>query len=70
MFEWIPVSERLPEPKVPVLAYGRSKKIVCVSYDDVMEDWDIVGTRCSCFTKRYVTHWMPLPEPPKEATNV
>ena len=64
--QWIPVSERLPEPNVPVLAYVRSKKIVCVSYDDVMEYGDFVGTRCGCFTKGYVTHWMPLPEPIKE----
>ena len=56
--KWIPVTERLPEKEKRVVAYkGYSflAKIVGNQWFDV--EWN-------CY--RYgVTHWMPLPEPPK-----
>ena len=51
--EWIPVSERLPEVNVPVLVYDGK-------YVDGREFYDL-----SYVSKYGVTHWMPLPEPPK-----
>lgn len=56
---WIPVEERLPEDDVEVLtrrATGMSVESRCGFgwvYDEYNGRWE-------------VTHWMPLPQPPKE----
>ena len=54
---WIPVEERLPDIGIEVLVYSEDDG-VCVDYygGDSFGYYD-------------VTHWMPLPEPPKEAIN-
>jgi hypothetical protein len=72
MSEWIPVTERLPEDGVPVLAcyigYNsgllRTDLLAC-RHEDVWCYWH--GEPCS-YNKCNViiTHWMPLQEPPKE----
>ena len=69
MPKWIPVSERLPEAYNLVLALCRSGKIFVGEYVDLgwRTLWRIKTARDS--TKeitQIVTHWMPLPEPPKE----
>lgn len=69
---WISVEDAFPENKQSVLCYG------CYSYDN--EDWNVypsiyqanylsigyweVVNEMSCIME--VTHWMPLPKPPKE----
>ena len=53
--KWIPVTERLPERNTWVLAYCKYKDHV-VDYVDINGLWSYGN----------VTHWMPLPEPPKE----
>lgn len=66
---WIPVSERLPEVGTGNVLVARSYK--GKTYVDVGEF--INGTAC-CWEDEYAinprehitTHWMPLPEPPKE----
>lgn len=57
--EWISVKDRLPERMQPVIVCREDKKVE-QGYKDVGDWWKVYGTR----TKR-VTHWMPLPEPPK-----
>ena len=66
--KWIPVTERLPEEKQLVLAVCKSGKIFVGDYWDCYGTiiWRIRTARDS--TKnitQIVTHWMPLPEPPK-----
>lgn len=63
---WIPVTERLPENDNEVLtASGQTVQILFYDHDDA--DWYTVDSDISVhlFCDN-VTHWMPLPEPPKE----
>ena len=62
---WIPVTERLPEVRVWVLCYCRANSFDVFRMTDEGH-WQY-GNR-SIYMKGYVTHWMPLPEPPKEET--
>lgn len=73
---WIPVTERLPEIGEIVLAYVddlcliiRAKIVDAKDYHGERRiDWARVDPDpffLSCYT---ITHWMPLPEPPKEET--
>lgn len=73
--KWISVEERLPEDDVDVLVYIASKKenvdsvTAITHYTHSMYGYNIEGwcsPRQYCFWDREVTHWMPLPEPPKE----
>jgi hypothetical protein len=72
---WIPVTERLPESKEKVLVYGGRTEIWFNGTKQPMPSihtgylrglgegwfsWDHHDYICD------VTHWMPLPEPPKE----
>lgn len=63
--KWISVNERLPEPMEWVLCACRAKIIEVLRYDHIMDDWDTTMPN-RCFMKGFVTHWMPLPEPPEE----
>ena len=66
--QWISVKDRLPEEKQLVLAVCKSGKIFVGYYWNCHGTiiWAIKTARDS--TKnitQIVTHWMPLPEPPK-----
>lgn len=71
---WVSVTERLPKTRESILGKKSSEVIVAFRFDDgiqgtgtahtlngewVFEDHIIVVART-------ITHWMPLPEPPKE----
>ena len=53
--KWIPVTERLPREQETVLTWGKQGVILL--------DWRHDNKWC-CFGD--VTHWMPLPQPPKD----
>ena len=59
--KWIPVTERLPEKSDEYLVY-------CGEYDGVcVLNYEILETKSKWRSRwKEVTHWMPLPEPPKE----
>lgn len=67
---WIPVTERLPEKKKYVLVRYKNNDMAVACWFDGDEDilfWRAMideGWRADCDTEP--THWMPLPEPPKE----
>lgn len=67
--EWISVNDRLPEDNQEVIA------VVCAFYGGLKKRTEVVATH---YTEKngfdffmirqdsyLVTHWMPLPEPPK-----
>lgn len=60
MDKWISAKDRLPEEDVRVLVYLKSTR----SYTKIDTDrlLDGIWVRWG----KDVTHWMPLPEPPKE----
>lgn len=64
MSEWIDVNHKLPHYGTDCICYikDRHSVILCKFY----KDFTLV--RCSIadgFSDHGVTHWMPLPEPPK-----
>ena len=77
---WISVKDKLPEPEqdVLVIAHGWSDRLLYIGSYQRMEaetswltgvtskasDWSLWGW--SYLREPEVTHWMPLPEPPKE----
>ena len=57
--KWIPVTERLPETYgTRLVTTARGSVMVCCYYPQA-KNWN---------TRATVTHWMPLPTPPKEET--
>ncbi len=59
--EWISVKDRLPEIGEPVIIYyGRFVA------EAMRNDNGVFVVSCSDEEAEDVTHWMPLPEPPKE----
>ena len=69
--KWIPVTERLPDTAERVLVcktwLGRVYKPVYGYYRDFPNQkgcWYVL-TDDGYYPQREVTHWMPLPEPPK-----
>ena len=60
--QWISVKDRLPENDVEVMLYDTDCGVVLGWYDDEIEDFatEFISPLDA------VTHWMPLPEPPKD----
>lgn len=60
MQKWIPVSERLPESGIYVLVcyLQNGKKYVDFDFIHKNGEW--------WHSPRMVTHWQPIPEPPKD----
>ena len=82
MSEWISVKERLPEKGLPegrvqitVMACTKAKKVIIASrvfeferkfeYNGVTKTYP-AHWMWSRGMNSNITHWMPLPEPPKE----
>lgn len=62
----IPCSERMPEANTQVLCYCRMGDFRIMEYDDQAGRW---YEGIHDYRKQAVTHWMLLPEPPKEDEN-
>ncbi len=63
--KWIPVTERLPEFEMPVLISLHLQGDVFARVGWLHESgmWSVPTTKK--WLSDAVTHWMPLPEPPK-----
>ena len=60
--KWIPVSERLPEKFHSVLTARKIGDWFSIDMESIGANGKWLG---DIFTNNEVTHWMPLPEPPK-----
>ncbi|HDZ0657536.1 TPA: DUF551 domain-containing protein [Klebsiella pneumoniae] len=56
--KWIPVSERMPENDGAYLCWGNR---YVTTYAFIFGAW-----QANQFVAKNITHWMPLPNPPKE----
>lgn len=67
--KWIPVTEQLPKYFGTFLVaieevHGEKRiSVDAADFDPFEKKWATFGYFCAGFT---ITHWMPLPEPPKE----
>ncbi len=62
--KWISVAERLPEKDQRVLTWNQIE-IQAFTYAGDNKWWD---SECWSYTEEWgITHWMPLPESPKES---
>lgn len=62
--EWIPCSERLPEPRMAVLGYAPKYQNIYALYYDIVLGWMIWSPiRDDCFpnSQGEIVAWMPLP---------
>lgn len=59
--KWIPVSEEIPEQYHSVIGWTKFKEMGEVMHDGKQFVWTDEES-----VPAFVTHWMPLPEPPKE----
>ena len=81
--EWISVKDRLPQEDgsylVTTNCFGNRQgiNIRCFAKDgETVDEYDLAGQKyvwyfydseCGYASTKYVTHWMPLPEPPNGA---
>lgn len=61
---WINVKDQMPDGYLPVLAVNNKGVIRIAEYAFYEKEWWKVPT--SKLAKHPITHWMPLPELPKE----
>ena len=62
--EWISVTERLPEKGEEVLVFNTREDWIGFAWMRPDETWTALGFDFP-FDLGEVTHWMPLPQPPK-----
>lgn len=63
---WIPVTERLPDHLTSVIVHRKDGGIFIWEYFDTSPTDDCwIGDSMNVYSFYDVTHWMPLPAPPK-----
>jgi hypothetical protein len=67
--KWIPISERLPEPFVSVLVQMPGEEPCPTVREGFLTNDGEWYAGHFARLKDEVTHWMPMPEPPKEKAN-
>lgn len=62
---WISVEERLPEKSGDYITYHEHGSCGVIYYNASIYLWNVYYFKDTQNAIRSVTHWMPLPEPPK-----
>ena len=70
--KWIPVTERLPEKNGTYLVLWTNKAVSDAEYESTYKSFGywidiLLDTDEEWIAYQHITHWMPLPEPPKGA---
>ena len=63
--EWVAVKDRLPEESgmyIVTANDGHAQRVSVVQWQKKNRMWNLTGAR----SYWRVTHWMPMPQPPKE----
>ena len=60
--KWISVTERLPEHGDIVLCHTKHDDLLVFQWCEMSHRW---VDQYEDYRQDYITHWMPLPEPPK-----
>ena len=69
--KWVSVNDRLPESEQYVILWTKTGVMKYAKYldDEPHRPWITYDENGSCRAwDNVVTHWMPMPEPPKEET--
>lgn len=64
--QWISVERDLPRDFVDVLIWDEIDKAMFTGHYNEFDGWAVDGFGDSKYDFK-ISHWMPLPEPPKEA---
>lgn len=65
--EWISVKDRLPEEPGQYLCwFGANKLAIGPAIASYVDKWKAFGRLETLKKYPNITHWMPIPEPPKE----
>ena len=70
--EWINVKDRLPDESGEYLTFDKSGHFGLLEYSTLHKKFNVFDCQSIEFVERYsieITHWMPLPEPPKEGAD-
>jgi hypothetical protein len=67
MCNWISVKDRLPENTGYVLAWCEEEGAISAYYWKEKDCWQSLIASLQRTIVLDVTHWMPLPDPPKES---
>lgn len=64
--EWISVKNKMPRKGERVLAYGRNLGVLSLCLHlNINNKWKYTGWDKPFHCSNEITHWMPLPAPPK-----
>ncbi len=67
--EWISIKDRLPDENGVYLVHTNYGDMTFAAYQDDWEIWPsgfVLASNTLGSPRGYLTHWMPLPEPPKQ----
>lgn len=65
LVNWVSVKDNLPHDHEEYLLFKKEENFCYIGHIDINKNWfDADGC-----TLEGITHWMPLPNPPKEETN-
>lgn len=65
--KWVSVKDRLPEKSGEYICwFGANKLAMGPAIETYVDEWKAFGDLITLAKYPNITHWMPLPEPPKE----